>query len=111
MSPVGIVDEGGAEGDGAGPGDGLRGGEHGEEVETELGQAEAHHDQGGRGAGELLHVREHPAHWLESGGLLAAQPVLLDHLWNEQIIKYCNIYYLYILDILEDLKNFVYNEQ
>lgn len=62
VSPVWIVDQGGAEGDGACPGDGLLGGEHGDQVEGELGQAEADHDQGGGHAGELLHVGEHAAH-------------------------------------------------
>ena len=79
VSPVGIVDEGGAEGDGACPGDGLLRGEHGDQVEGELGEAEADHDQGGGHAGELLHVGEHAAHWLQGGGLLAGQSVLLDH--------------------------------
>lgn len=62
MSPVGVVDQGGAEGDGAGPGHILLGGEHGDQVEGELGQGEADHDQGGGHTGELLHVGEHPAH-------------------------------------------------
>ena len=80
VSPVWIVDQGGAEGDGASPGDGLLAGEHGDQVEGELGQGDADHDQGGRHTGELLHVGKHPADRLQGGGLLAAQSVLLDHL-------------------------------
>ena len=80
VSPVWIVDQGGAEGDGASPGDGLLAGEHGDQVEGELRQGDADHDQGGRHTGELLHVGKHPADRLQGRGLLAAQSVLLDHL-------------------------------
>lgn len=81
VSPVRIVDQGRAEGDGACPGDGLLAGEHSDQVEGELGQAEADHDQGGRHTGELLHVGKHAADRLQGRGLLAAQSVFLDHLW------------------------------
>ena len=54
-------------------------GEDGVEVDSELWQGEEEHDEGGRGAGELLHVGEHPGHALESGLLLRAQSVLLYH--------------------------------
>ena len=51
VSPVGVVDEGRAEGDGAGPGDGLHGGEDGVQVQPQLRQGQAQHHQGGLQSG------------------------------------------------------------
>ena len=76
VSPLRIVDERGAVGDRSCPGDGdrltsvVRQVQDGVEVQTELGQGEEDHHQGGRPAGELLHVGEHPGHALEGGLLL-----------------------------------------
>ena len=90
MSPLWVVDQGGAVGDGSCPGHGdslasLVGEvQHGVEVETQLGQGEEDHHQGGRPAGELLHVGEHPGHALQGCLLLRAEPVVLYDLCNKQ---------------------------
>ena len=77
---MGVVDERRAVGHGSCPGDVLVGGQDGVEVEAQLGQGEQDHDKGGRGAGELLHIRKHPRHALQGGLLLAAQSVVSQHL-------------------------------
>ena len=86
VSSLRVVDERGAVRHWSSPGDGHRlpsvvsQGEDGVEVETELGEGEEEHHQGGRTAGELLHVSEHPSHALQSRLLLRAQSVVLYHL-------------------------------
>ena len=76
-----IVDEGRAVWDRSSPGDVLVGGQDGVEVEAQLWQGEQDHDQGGRGAGELLHIGEHPGHTLQGALLLTTQSVVSQHLW------------------------------
>ena len=76
VSPLRIVDERGAVRHRPCPGHGHRlasvvsEGEDGVEVESQLGEGEEDHDQGGGAAGELLHVGKHPGHALEGRLLL-----------------------------------------
>ena len=90
VSPLRIVDERGAVRHRPGPGHRhwlasvVSEGEDGVEVESQLGEGEEDHHQGGGAAGELLHVGEHPGHALEGRLLLGAQAVVLYDLCNKQ---------------------------
>ena len=90
LSPLRVVDERGTVGHRTGPGHRHRLPpvvgqlQDGVEVEAELGEGEEDHHQGGRPAGELLHVGEHPGHGLQGRLLLRAQAVVLYDLCNKQ---------------------------